>query len=226
MRLLQATQVFVLLTGSAAFALASTISISGGTTDFPINEEPNVTFAVRSLGQVFVVPTPLNKFVLTSFGFTVDFVQANVDYRGYVYEWDAVDIIAVGPALYTSPALTALDPPSFFGLSLVLDPAKEYIAFLTTQGGPNDTTGTISLVTNNTDPYGSGAAFIQFAEQPFANSLTGDWTTMQWIEVLSTDAQFEATFVEGVPEPSTFAVAAIALATLAFSRLRGSRPQA
>jgi hypothetical protein len=219
MRLPRVVEALVLLTGSAAFALASTISIPGSGGSFTINEQPDSIQTERTLGQVFVVPTPLNEFVLKSFGFAMQPGQDGVDYRGYIYEW--ANDRATGPALFASAALTTPDPPSFFGLSLVLDPAKEYIAFLTTQGGLNNSVGALNLVANFTNPYGPGSAFLQQSTLPFTGLLSGDWTTAPWVEIFVADLQFEARFdAAEVPEPSTFAVAVATLAALALTRHR------
>src|SRR6187402_1000467 len=107
-----------LLLISAVLLKASTISIPGnGNEGFEVLEQ-SAGDTIRSLGQVFVVPTPTNEFVLTTFSFAALSASPGVDYRGYLYEWDSVNLQAKGSALYTSEARTGADVPSFFGLSL------------------------------------------------------------------------------------------------------------
>lgn len=207
-------------------AFGSTISIgnNGSTVYFQETNGGNSSI-VRSLGQTFVVPTPLSENVLTGFSlFFSGTPDAGFDYRAYIFQWDTQNNQATGPALFTSSVRTGAQAPSFSGLNILLATNASYIAILTTQGAANDSfSGALLAHNSNGAVYTSGAAFQQSSGAPNGNTGTGTWNSAAWTGVNgNTDFQFSATFAEGstVPEPSSLALLAFGVAAVFVNRRR------
>jgi len=208
---------------SLGLASASTITIpnNGGSVFFQetSGDNPGTT---RSLGQTFTVPAPTAQNILTGFDFFLTQSTDNTfDYRGYIFQWDTANSRATGSALYQSSARNGTQAAFFSGLTLVLNPALTYVAFVTTQGVANNSFSGNLLFHNSADVYAGGAAFQQVAT-PGGNSGTGTWTTAAWTGVNgNTDFQFNAVFIGATaPEPGTLAMGALAATAFALSRLR------
>lgn len=116
-----------------------------------INLPPNLAFpigpfglpTVATIGETFTAPAPAN--VLQSF----QFYLANDDgnggnggnllFRGYISAFDATNDKLTGPLLFQSAitagnSSTTFSPFRFNTGSLVLDPGKTYVAFLSASG--------------------------------------------------------------------------------------------
>jgi len=199
-----------LLTGVVLnVAVASTISIAGNGSNVFLQETTGSTVsAPRSLGQTFVVPSPTTQDVLTDFAFSFVGTDSLLGYTGMIFQWDAVNTRATGPALYTSAARVGSQAPSFTGLSLALTPGTQYIALVTTQGVVNDAYRNGFLVNNSTDVYAGGAGFTQSSTVEDGSTGTGTWATQVWAPTNgNTDFAFTADFIAdltAVPEPASF----------------------
>lgn len=199
-------------------AFAGTISIDSPTTGYTLSEGSSGSSIRRTVGQTFVVPNPTSEDTLTDFAFAFfGTPQVTLDYQAYIFAWDTATSRPTGGALYTSDARTGAQAPSFSGLNVVLTPGTTYVAFLTTQGVPggnnNDTLGTVAL--NTTNPYAGGTAVYQSS-----STTSTAFTSSAWNVDSGFDMQFSATFVNAVPEPSTWGMFTTALGCLVLLRKR------
>jgi hypothetical protein len=210
---------------AATFACASTLTIpnNGGTVFIQETTGSPSSSAPRSLGQTFSVPAPTTDNLLTEFDF---FLAANTDatfdYEGYLFQWDPVNTRATGPALFQSAIRNGTQPASFSGLALLLNPALQYIALVTTQGVVNNTFSNGLLNHNSGNAYLPGQAYQQNSAVA-GNSGVGTWTTAAWTAVNgNTDFQFTAVFASpsSVPEPSSFALFCMGAVAVVIARFR------
>ncbi len=217
MRLFLSARIVALALSAVAFASGGTITIPNNGSSVFFQEAPGASFANRSLGQTFVVPSPTSDNVLTSFSFSFFSVDAAFSYRAMIFAWDTANTRATGSALFSSGALNGTNAPTFNGLNLALTPGTTYIALLTTQNVVSDGFQNGLLNHNSANVYAGGQAF-----QQSSSSATGaNFTNSAWSAVNgNTDFQFNATFTSATPEPSTFALALVGLAGAALGLRR------
>jgi hypothetical protein len=209
---------------TTAFAFASTLTIpNNGSTVFFAETTGAPSAQVRSLGQTFSVPAPTTDNLLTEFDFFLAAsTETGFDYEGYLFQWDAANTRAIGSALFQSTIRSGPGTAVFSGLTLLLNPALQYIALVTTQGVANNSFSSGLLNHNSTNAYLGGQAFQQNSAVAGSGGV-GTWTTAAWSGVNgTTDFQFTAIFApaSSIPEPGTFVLAGIATAALAFVRRR------
>jgi len=200
---------------------ASTISVPGGSgTSISFFEANTGSTFNRSVGQTFKVPTPTedNFMHRLSFELLITSETVDFDYAAFIYEFDAGSKMTGGPALFesgpqvansTGPATTiTID----YFPKITLDPAKKYIAFLSTQGQANDNDSRArARQTGNT--YSDGDFTVQFND-----SFAPTYDTLAWQVGFSGDfAGFEAVFV---PEPSAATALLLGFAGLTRRRRR------
>lgn len=203
-----------------------------------INLAPNVEFpiggfgvpSVATFGETFTAPGPTN--VLQNFQF---YLANDIDnggnggsllFRGYVSEFNTASNNLVGPLLFQSAVTagngSATYAPFFFDTGFLwLDPAKTYIAFLSSSGlAPTDNVNLATEVlaaSDATNPRGS----LFFSDN--GNDFSGLAQSQAFTIVDGVDAGFSARF-SVTPEPSEVVLLASGLSGLAgFVRLRRRR---
>lgn len=203
-----------------------------------INLPPNPAFpigpfglvSVATVGETFTAPAPTN--VLQSFQF---YLANNLDnggnggnllFRGYVSEFDMVNDKLTGPLLFQS-AITAgtndttFAPFRFNAGSLVLDPGKTYVAFLSASGltPTGGVDGAVNTVAGTDAPNSRGSLVFSNNGNDFGFLSQNDAFGV----VEGSNAAFSAQFTV-TPEPSEFVLLASGLSGLAgIVRLRRRR---
>ena len=196
---------------SASLAGAqTTIATSGNGSGVSPFGKPNT----QTYGQTFTVPVNGDD-ALNSFAFWVA-PTSNVQFRGYVFAWDAASQRATGSALFTSAVMSVPTtgsgwlPASISTGGLALAGGNMYVAFLSASGLTGTSTTTWEL---SNDPYTGGG----FVYQNNGDD-TGAWTTQGWNGFGGQDVRFEMEFsagqVSAVPEPATVALSATGLLAL------------
>jgi hypothetical protein len=178
-------------------------------------------------GQTFMVPTNGDS-QLDAFSFWLG-SASNLQFKAYVYAWDAAGMRASGPALFTSALMSAPNAGAGFhevavstgGVSLT--GGNLYVAFLSNVG--------VGGTSSNSWEYSTGDTY---AAGQFVYHYTGsDWTGTAWTpnhqgvgRDLRFEMQFSATQMSQVPEPATVALSATGLLALggigAFRRRRAA----
>lgn len=131
--------------GWIGFMAATTLWVNAASLNLPdggnfasLAEDTRDSGFARSVGQTFIVPTPTSESRITQFSFFVDAgsTPTDVDAAAYLYEFDTMATSPTGAALFNSGpfAINAAGELNFSGLAVDLDPAKTYIAFLSTSG--------------------------------------------------------------------------------------------
>ena len=175
--------------GGASFAATIQVDHNNATAQF--FESPDSMERFRTAGMVFQVPAPGTDTRLTEVRFEFGGAPSGFNYRMRVYAFDAGTSRPTGTALYTSSdrVANAAGTVTFSGLAVDLQPATDYIAFLTTQDVVNDATNGVILLANNTDPYPDGNTWR------LESTSTSDTATSEpWTEVAGFDLDFFAQF--------------------------------
>lgn len=183
-----------------------------------INLPPNPAFPIGPLGlphtatvgQTFTAPAPTN--ALQSFQF---YLANDLDnggnggdllFRGYVSEFDTTNAKLTGPLLFQSAvtagnADTAFAPFQFKTGSLVLDPGKMYIAFLSASGlrPTNGVAVAVNTLAGSDAPNSRGSLVFSDSGNDFGFLSTNDAFGV----VDGSNAAFRADFTT-TPEPSEF----------------------
>lgn len=204
-----------------------------------INLPPNPAFpigpfglpSVATVGQTFTAPAPTN--VLQSFQFYLanDLDNGgnggNLLFRGYVSEFDMVNDKLTGPLLFrsaitTGNSSTTLSPFRFNTGSLVLDPGKAYVAFLSASG--LTPTGGVDVAVNavgGSDATNSRGSLV-FSDSGNDFGFLSQNDAFGVVE--GSNAAFSAQFTVTTPEPSEFVLLVSGLSGLAgIVRLRRRR---
>ena len=213
-----------LLVASAAGA-QTTIGASGGNAIAPFGK-PNTQTYGQSFTALLNGDTQLDAF---SFWMTP---HSDLNFRAYVFAWDADANRAVGNALFESGVMPAPISGSGFqevavstgGVSLT--GGAMYVAFLSTSGVASGSGVTARWEINNgagTTYDGGGFVFINNGDD------VSQWTDGSWHEStgdMRFEMQFSAGQVSAVPEPATVALSATGLLALgglgAFRRRRAA----
>lgn len=147
-----------------------------------------------TVGQTFTVGSDN---VLNDFTFWVDDQINQVNFAGYVAEWDGEKV--TGPILYTSEKQSTTNAPDFEQFTfntggLSLESGKQYVAFLSGSNIFDEIFdyGHIGTTTNQNDTYSGGR-------------LVSMWDLSQisqysWGYVENLDAAFKASFSQSVPQ--------------------------
>lgn len=180
--------------------------------------------ATATYGQTFQVPAGFDQ--ITSFTFQLRSLGGgDIDFAGYLSEWDGVQGHLHGALLYASTpqvllATTVAFTPVVFELpTLLLNPAKTYVAFLSatdffeTQSGGTAAMGSPNYAySNGTGPAFTGGNFVYFNNDTFGQLYTSKWEGIE-----AGDSHRDAAFTAGfsasnrmvvVPEPSTYGLMA------------------
>lgn len=214
--------VAVALLGAASLAGAQTsISTPGGAGGVSPFGEPDT----QTYGQTFTALTDGND-ALDSFTFWMA-PTSDLQFRGYVFAWDAGAARATGSALFTSAVMSAPTDGAGYGPvtvatgGLTLTGGNMYVAFLSASGLVGSSTTSWEL---SSDAYAGG----NFVYQNNGEN-SGSWTAQSWNNFGGQDVRFAMHFspghVSAVPEPATVALSATGLLALggigAFRRRRG-----
>jgi hypothetical protein len=193
----------------------------------PFGEQPAApTSGFATLGETFRAPTgfvQLNRF---TFWLRARAGLDGTDFAAYVSEWDAASRRLVGPLLYSSdPQLLPFASPAptvafaFDTGGLLLDPSKQYVAFLSAShffDGSEGNAGVLSLTANT---YADGAAFFINNLDNFSALYSQSWTASAPI---ASDLALRAEF-SAIPEPSTYGLIGAAFLTGAVALRRRKR---
>lgn len=213
------------LLGAASVAGAqTTIGAPGGSSVYYFGHS-----GTPSYGQTFTVPINGDSH-LDAFSFWMA-PSAGMNFRGYVFAWDAGASRATGSALFTG-AITAA-PASGQGFQqvtigtggLALAGGNLYVAFLSTSGVVGS--GSSEWEFSTGDTY-AGGEFVFTNNNDPASWTQGGWST-DWSGTdrdVRFEMQFSAGQVSAVPEPATVALSATGLLALggigAFRRRRAA----
>jgi hypothetical protein len=207
---------------SATVTQAQNIDTGAPTTlaEFPVGQSGG---SRTSVGQSFTVGSTAT--TLTSLGF--NWVgNIPIAARAYVFGWDPVAARTTGSVLWTSDPVTAPPcctpaPLSFVTPPLALTSGQTYIAILSAIGfyPAAGIIQTDNVLGTGGNTYAGGSAYT-------LNNAGNDVATLSgntWSDA-NQDLAFRATFVGSptatVPEPSTFALAAIGLLALGSAATR------
>lgn len=165
---------------------------------------------VRTIGQTFTAPNPY----MIDFSFWLE--PSTLQYKAYVYAWDAASKMIAGPALFTSDVLTG---PSGAGMyievnvptGLGLTSGSSYVAFFSTYGfTPVNLESDVEI----SYAYAGGEGVYLYNDNPLSYS---------WNSLGNYDLHFAANFaadapVTVTPEPATALLLGSGLAALAAAR--------
>jgi hypothetical protein len=201
-------------------ASASVIDTGAGNTAVgQLIESNGSTVQLRGVGQTFRVPAPTEESILTEIRFETlgSPYGSDFDFGFYLYEWNAAIHRTSGPALFASGHLNTAIPPTRANLTIPipeiqLDPAKSYIAFLTTAGVADEAFG-LAYVIGGSLGYVDGSSHVLNVTNHADAPVTETWST----PFAHYDLNFRAVFVEGdvtspVPEPASVGLLCSALA--------------
>ena len=179
---------------------ADTITIPPDFAAAPFGNPNTATY-----GQTFTLPA--GDGILTSWTFSLEGTDNSYPMQFGVALWDTGNSrMAAAPFYLSSPINTVVGDANYtFTPNLALNPAQEYVAFLTITNTPG--TGTSSMPFSGGNLYAGGSFF-------FINNGTDPslWTTQAWQTIDGADVALTAQFdpappVNGaVPEPGTFAL--------------------
>lgn len=221
---------FALLTGllfactTPAQVIDTTIgsSFNGGIGTF--GERDTAPSATETYGQVFRTPAGFAQIDRFTFWLGGSSGPDAVDFAAYIMEWNAPGARATGRILFTSTQqirgvapIFPYAPYVFDTGGLILDPARQYVAFLSSSSFLDGIAGTTAVSTSFTNTYAGG-------DLVFNNngSSLAALTTTSWGNNGPMDLNFRAEFSSAVavPEPSTYGLvgSALLIGAVAFRR--------
>jgi hypothetical protein len=209
------------------FVIASLAATAQGTViSIPANGTAGVwgpgtqPATTATYGQTITAPT--DSFLVDFTFFLVDgpsATQPDIDFRAYLYAWDAGTVRAVGPALFTS-ATTTFNPnnsaqPVSFAPNILLTPGDDYVLFFSVAGLAPGTPSAINWqIDQFVGAYTGGSLVFQYS------TGTADFTGAAWNDNgfdMAATVNFSAD-PNAVPEPSTYALCGAAIAALGLLR--------
>lgn len=169
--------------------------------------EPNTA----TYGQT--ITTATTDLFLSQFSFLIDTPTGTSQFAAYVMKWDSINALVTGPILYQSAKTTNSGGWNeiSFNPNVLLEPNSQYALFFSASGYFNGQ-NVQSRFASTGDLYSGGQFIYNNNGNDFSSLGTVGWTTNY---IGSGDLAFRATLDATVPEPSTYALAAIAGMTLA-----------
>lgn len=150
-------------------------------------------------GQTITAPAG-QPAVLQAFDVRINSQSVALPFKFYVYEWDAVNNRATGPALYTSASETTQAVSQFqtygvSGLNVSLVAGKQYVLFASVSETPGPNAATRWAAVTNTAYAGGNFVFFN------NGTNTSLWTSSAW-NTIGLDLAFTATIAAAPVAPS------------------------